>query len=507
MDKRKGLINISLGLITQIAILLLNLFTKRKLIDVIGIEASGIIALFNSIFGILSILELGLGSSITFYMYKPIIENDTKKISALYLFYKKIYVFIGGGVILVGLSLTPLIPFLAKEYTLSFNLYIAYIIYIFCSALSFLYSAKLALINAHKMNYIVNITRLIAIITRCGIQILLLLFCNSFYAYISILAISEVVTNILLSIFVKRNYKEIISERNTIDEKTKQKVFKLTKSGFLHKFGFLATNTADNIIISAFIGVELLGIYSNYVVIVNALVTIAQSLFASLSSIIGYAYLQTNKRKLHSYFKTFFLLYYFIASFIFLCFFKCATPFIRFYFDDLILGYDVLLVITINSFIQFMLNAVRLFKDTTDLLYYDRWKCIFESVTNITLSIIFVKLFGISGVLISTIITNLLICNTVEPHVLYKYGFEKKATKFYFSNYLLIAVFVGLLFALHYSLQIDLQNDIFNFLLSGLFATIFSLPSLLILLLHIKKTYGIKLFITSFFGSEKMNKK
>ena len=503
MDKKKGLINIIVGLITQIGILILNLFTKRKLIEVIGIDASGLIALFNSIFTVLSVLELGIGSSITFCMYKPIIENDKKKISALYFLYRKIYFFVALGVLVLSLSLTPLIPFLAKDYSLSFNIYLVYVIYVCCSILSFLYSAKLALINAHKKVYIVNIAKFISVVTKSVIQIVVLLFIDSLYIYISMIAVFEIMTNLLLSIFVSKNYKDIISEKNVVDNETKNTVVKLAKSIFLHKFGFFAINTADSIIIGALISVELLGIYSNYIVLINALMGLAESIFAGLPAIIGYAYLQSNKEKYRSYFKTFYLIYYFIASFIFLCFYKCATPFIKCFFGNYILGYDVLFIITVNYFIQFLLGAGRLFKDTTDLIYYDRWRCIFEAALNISLSIIFLKLFGISGVLVATIITNLFVSNIIEPHVLYKYGFNSKATKFYLTNYLLILFFVGLLFALHYSLQISFQNDIVNFLLSGLYASVFALPSFLILIIHIQKNYGIKKFISSFFALKK----
>ena len=295
MDKKKVVINIVVGLITQIGILILSLFTKRKLIDVIGIDASGLIALFNSIFTVISVLELGIGSAITFCMYKPIIENNTKKISALYFLYRKIYIFIAIGVLTLSLCLTPLIPFLAKGYSLSFNIYLAYIIYMVCSTLSFFYSAKLALINAYKKNYAVNIVKFISIVTRCIIQIILLLFIDSLYIYISIIALSEIITNVLLTIIVNKNYKEIISEKNEVNDETKKDVVKLTKSILIHKFSYLVVNTADSIIISAFISVEVLGTYSNYIVIITSIISLAQSMFVSLSSIIGYAYLQSNK--------------------------------------------------------------------------------------------------------------------------------------------------------------------------------------------------------------------
>ena len=148
---------------------------------------------------------------------------------------------------------------------------------------------------------------------------------------------------------------------------------------------------------------------------------------------------------------------------------------------------SVLLVITINYFIQFLLQAVRLFKDSTGLYYYDRYKCVIEAVLNLSLSILFVFLFGVTGVIVATIITNLVICHIVEPYVLYKHAFHEKTTKFYFVNYFLIALFICLLFVCDYSIKIETSSYYLDFVLSGLYGVAFSLPSALIFIISVKR--------------------
>ena len=100
--------------------------------------------------------------------------------------------------------------------------------------------------------------------------------------------------------------------------------------------------------------------------------------------------------------------------------------------DNLELSNSVVLVIVINYFVQFMRQSTLLFRDATGTFYNDRWKPLFEGILNVILSVIFVKLFGLSGgdelgvvgVIVATIITNLTICHIVEPLVLYKHAFE-----------------------------------------------------------------------------------
>ena len=61
------------------------------------------------------------------------------------------------------------------------------------------------------------------------------------------------------------------------------------------------------------------------------------------------------------------------------------------------------------------------------------------------LSILFVEIFGITGVIIATIATNLLICHIVEPYILYKHAFFEKPCKYYIRNYTMMAAFTVVL--------------------------------------------------------------
>ena len=129
--------------------------------------------------------------------------------------------------------------------------------------------------------------------------------------------------------------------------------------------------------------------------------------------------------------------------------------------EELELAKSASFIITLNYFIQFMRQAILLFRDATGTFYNDRWKPLFEGVINIGLSIGFIFLFSycfgedfaVVGVIVATIITNLTICHIVEPHVLYKYGLRSKTRDYYIRNYAYIAAFTALLVALHFCLQ------------------------------------------------------
>ena len=76
MDKRKSLLNVTVSVGFKILTVVIVIFTRRVLIDTCGNEVNGLNALYISIIGILSVAELGVGSAITFCMYKPIVEEN-----------------------------------------------------------------------------------------------------------------------------------------------------------------------------------------------------------------------------------------------------------------------------------------------------------------------------------------------------------------------------------------------------------------------------------------------
>lgn len=167
---------------------------------------------------------------------------------------------------------------------------------------------------------------------------------------------------------------------------------------------------------------------------------------------------------------------------------------------------SVSMVITINYFIQFMRQATLLFRDATGLFYYDRWKPLFEGITNVILSISFVYLFShlfgddfaVVGVIVATIITNIFICHIVEPHVLYKYEFETKTYKYYLKNYLCIASFIVAVFLLNFFMRSN-NNVWIELIINGFISVGISLVFILVFILIDKDfRFYINKFINKF---------
>ncbi|MDR6121166.1 O-antigen/teichoic acid export membrane protein [Bacillus sp. SLBN-46] len=130
MRIKNSLLNYLSGIATKIISLILNFISRTVFINILGISYLGVNGLMTNVLSLLNLAELGIGTAITFSLYKPIANNDNKKIIILMNFYKKAYRIIGIIVFLVGLILLLFIDLIIKDSGDIENLKLIFLIYI-----------------------------------------------------------------------------------------------------------------------------------------------------------------------------------------------------------------------------------------------------------------------------------------------------------------------------------------------------------------------------------------
>lgn len=489
MDKNKSLINVGVSISFKVILLVGSILVRRFLIQYIGNDVNGLNSLYLSIVGFLAVAELGVGGAITFCMYKPIVEGDNTKVAALYQLFRKSYLIIGAFIFAVGAALLPALPYLAKDYAeLDVNLYLTFFLMLVSVVLSYMFSAKMSLIDAYKDNYITTTITSCGMILQYVLQIVTLILTRSFVWYLSCRILAMLVQWIATELLVRVKHKDIVFfEKQTLDSVTKVEVIKNIKAMFMHRIGGVLVNSADSMIISAFIGVAILGKYSNYSIIASGMITVISLFFTPLTSIIGHMFV-SEAEQTKKYYNFFYAFNFMVGVVFFLGYYAVIDNLVVILFGkELEVAKSVSFVITMNYFIQFMRQATLLFRDATGTFYNDRWKPLFEGLLNVVLSIMFVLLFtklwgenfGVVGVIVATIITNLIICHIVEPYVLYKYAFRSSVRMHFFKNYTYIALFVITLIALNFCM-VTVDNQWFELLINGSIS--FALSALLIVL-------------------------
>jgi O-antigen/teichoic acid export membrane protein len=480
MDKKKGFLNVIVSLIFKIVLLFGSIFVRRFVIQYIGNEINGLNSLYGSILDMLAVAELGVGTAITFCMYKPIVEGDNDKVSALYHLFTKLYLIIGAFILVAGCIVMFFLPYLAKDYQdINVNLYATFALTLASVVISYLFSSKTSLINAYKNNYVVTIINNVGIIFQYLLQIFVIIKFQSYEYFLVCRIVSVLLQWLATEIYSRRNYGYLIKNKQSIDVNTKKDIVKNIKAMFMHKIGGVLVNTADSIIISAFIGVVILGKYTNYTTIMSSMVGVITLFFSPLTSVIGHMCVEEDSKQIIKYSNFFHTFNFVLGMIFFLGYYAIIDNLVIIFFGsvDLELGKTISFVITLNYFIQFMRQATLLFRDATGTFYNDRWKPLVEGSINVVLSILFVLVlpdeYKVVGVIVATIITNILICHIVEPHVLYKYAFKQSAKKYYVRNYLYIAIFALALIGLNFCM-IDIENQWLELLVNGCISVGFS---------------------------------
>ncbi len=454
LDKKKGVKNVVVSIAFRLLLLVGAMVTRRFLIDYAGNILNGLDSLYTSILGFLAVAELGVGTAITFCMYKPIVDGDEEKVAALYGLFKKLYLIIGGVILLAGCAVMPFLRFLVKDYeNVNVSLYLSFGIMLVSVVATYLFSAKISLINAYKNNYVATAITSSGLLLQYVLQIVVLILTGSFYWYLFCRIVAVAAQWAATELVCRKGYKNVISIKSRVDEETKKEVEKNVKAMFMHKIGDVLVNTVDSILISIFFGVAVLGTYTNYVTIMTALVGTINLFFSPLTSVIGHLYCKGSSNELEKYLN-FFHTFNFVLGLIFLLgYYAIIDDLVTLvYGETLKMDRGTTFVVTLSYYIQFQRRAVLLFKDSTGTFYYDRYKPIVEGVANLILSILFAQFWGVTGIIFATIITNLFICHIVEPHVLYKYALARPAKNYYIKNYVCIAVFTGALFLLDFCL-------------------------------------------------------
>lgn len=412
--------------------------SRTVIIMVLSVEYVGLSGLFSNVLSMLSLAELGIGEAIVFSLYKPIADNDTRKINAIMAFYQKVYIFIGSFIILAGVSLTPVIEHLIKGVPDIPYIHVIYIMYVVNSAMSYFFSYKSTFIRANQSNYIVTVNEEVFNICSILIRSVLLILTKNYLLFMGLGIVILFMQNVNITRIANRRYPYLKDKnREKIPKDILQQIKKNTAAMVLHKIGSIIVFATDNVIISKFLGLVSVGLYSNYYTLTSALTAFINKFFTSISASVGNLAVEESVDKQE---KTLFqVLFVNFWMYTFTCcgLFAMLNPFI----GNIWLGHNytfgmiIVFLMVFKDYLTGMRKAAQTFKNAKGLYWYNKYMPIYESLINLGMSLILVKFIGIAGVMLGTIISSLATCVWIEPHVLYKYGFEKSA-KVYVRKYI-----------------------------------------------------------------------
>ncbi len=406
---------------------LVTFISQRIFLHILNVEYLGLNNLFTNIISVLNIFELGIGTAITFSLYKPLAEKDDYAIKGLLNFYKKAYRIIFIIVSSVGLAITPFIPLFIKDNNIDVNVYVAYLVFVADVAVSYLFAYRRSILYADQKNYIISVIHISYLILMNVTQLIVLSITKNYYLYLIIKVIMRLIENLAIHYIAKKQYSQLVIIRNEkLDKDTEKSILKKAKALLFHKIGTFIVNGTDNIIMSAFIGLSDVGLYSNYYVISNAIMQFIGQATLSLTPTIGHKLAITESRSTFESFKRLRFICFCLACIASVCFMTCSQELIIAWLgDEYVLGYCLVIAISVNLYQKLQRSPYQVFKDAAGIFYEDRFIPLVESIINIIASIVLLKIFGIAGVILGTIVSGLSLWCYSYPKFVYKKLFKR----------------------------------------------------------------------------------
>ena len=442
--KNKLLKNSSIALLSQVITTIFTFATRNLFINYIGIETLGINGTFSSILGTFSLAELGIQTAITYSLFKPLHDNNYEEINNIMNIFEKLYKYIGLFFVAASLLTLPFLKFILTGIQISISIYLYFLLQASSTTATYFLSYRRSLLYADQKDYIAKTVDLFSMLIFNIIQcVSIIMFKN--YCFFLIIKTTQVITsNFVISRYCKRNYTYL--KQGSINKSVLKRILFDIKNVFSGRIASYVYGSTDNLIISMFVSTVSVGYITNYTTITKNLRSIIQSALLPVLPFVGnYLADKPNITKKKELFQIYSHIRYIIAVMVVVPVLVLCNDFIRLWIgENMIMNSTIIYLICIDFYIDIVHSSTMDFIYGSGLFHIEKRIEIIGASINLLSSIILVNIFGIEGVLVGTIISQLFFWIGRSSVVFYKCLNSNNDTyiKYWTVNLLYIIVFI-----------------------------------------------------------------
>jgi O-antigen/teichoic acid export membrane protein len=242
----------------------------------------------------------------------------------------------------------------------------------------------------------------------------------------------NILGNYLISLKVNKLFPYVRDSVPRLEKSYKISVFRNAMHMLLIRIGATLINSTDNLIISALISTVLVGIYSNYSMIVQIILTTVFLVETAMSASVGNLCANSSCQRKYEIFLRIRFLYTCMFCFISVCLYVLLNPFVEMWIgQQYLLSKTTVLLIVINCYLSGIRQPIEVYITADGLFRHFTLKPLVEVVINLVISIVGARLYGINGVLLGTTISHVATTLWFDAFVVYKYSFKEKLSKYF----------------------------------------------------------------------------
>ena len=259
------------------------------------------------------------------------------------------------------------------------------------------------------------------------LQIVILILTHNYIIYLSIQVFVTVIENLISAKKADDMYPYIkIKNTNELSDHDKKNIFVNVKALFLYKLGYILLNGTDNILISIFFGISVVGVASNYSLIISSVTMIIVQVLNAFTASVGNLNAIGSDQQKEEIFDQIFLVCIWIYSFASIGLMLLSNKFIYLWIgEDYMLSELVVFSLVLYFYVNGTQFTAYLYRSTLGLFTKSRIVPMVCALLNIIISIVLAKLIGVAGIFLGSSISSILTTTWVDPYLVYKYSFNK----------------------------------------------------------------------------------
>ena len=399
--------NSAVNLMGQILTVLLGFISRKVFLQYIGVEMLGLNSTFASILNTLSLAELGFQQVIVFHLYGVLARDDHEQINNLVNIYKLVYRCIGVFFIVASLCCLPFLQYFLSDIEVTDSVRVFFMIQALTGACSYFISYKRNLLYADQKGYVAGLIDMAVHTVATILSILAAVLTHSYLLYLLIWLARTYLSNIIVHVACTRLYPYLHAAK--FDWKLTKQLAKDLKDIVVERIAFYIYGSTDNLLISAFISTIQVGFLNNYIMVTGNVKALVKSLTTPLIPAIGnlVATSKSHEQQMES-FRTLVQAYFWLAGIALVPVYVLADSFIQLYIgEQFILPKILLFWLCVDLYTHIMQDACLSFLTANGMFQKRRNISIGGTVTNIIVSMLLMKPFGISGILAGTAVSQL----------------------------------------------------------------------------------------------------
>ena len=444
--------NIKVGMLFYMLSLVLAFFSRKVFLDCLGAEFIGLTGMLMNIMSFLSVAELGIGTSIVYFLYKPLQEDDHDKInqimSMLAYLYRCIGYIIGGCGLLVSIFFPWWFGNLGTGLPLVFFAFYAFL----ASAVAgYIFNYKQLLVSANQKQYLVNAYFQTIAIVQSLTQILLAWYYRNLWLWVLVGLLFTVVGIIAFNYRIRQLYPWLRVNLREGRQHLKQypEVLQKTRQIFVQRIKNFILYRSDEILVGMFVSVVQVAFYGNYTIITSKL----NFLVNILSD--GNLVAEGNEQNTMKVFWELTAIRFLIVGIVVFGLLLFIQPFITCWFGAQYRLSDLIVYLIVFNIFIFLSRGVVEMYISAHGLFSDVWAAWTELALNIAITLCLAPFFGIVGILLGKILSVFFIAMFWKPYFLFSQGLHQRVAVYWRGMapyYLIFTVFTAITLLLRYYL-------------------------------------------------------